>query len=372
MLVEIRQGFMNKEKFRYTVIYDDLKKSIMDGTYGENSLLPTEQSLSLHYDVNRSTLRKAMQLLADEGLIEKKPGKGTIVLSRQPETREPSGVVSNKNIGFLLPRGNLITEPFYSTLFSLLEQKFQPKGCSLIYTTLDDEDDMAAKIAPLGLSGIVFVSNVSQKHIHLAVENKFPCALVNSCFSELPSILSDNKQGAYLAGRYLIENGHRRVAVLAGVRSYISNQERMIGIKRAFFEAGCPLLPELILETDSWLYETAEPLFTKFIAAHRDALPTAVFAFNDRLATGAVNAIRKAGLSVPEDISVIGYDNLGYFNSVSPKMATVETHIDMIAEATVSQIMWQLHGGRCMGIRILSPVEVVEGETVLRLQNTDR
>jgi len=163
---------MSKEKFRYTAIYDDLRQSIMDGTYEENSLLPTEQSLSMHYDVNRSTLRKAMQLLADEGLIEKKPGKGTIVLSRQSEGSESSEVISNKNIGFLLPRGNLITEPFYSTLFSLLEQNFQPKGCSLIYTTLDDEDDMAAKISPLGLSGIVFVSNVSRRHIRLAVENK--------------------------------------------------------------------------------------------------------------------------------------------------------------------------------------------------------
>lgn len=103
---------MSKEKFRYTAIYDDLRQSIMDGTYEENSLLPTEQSLSMHYDVNRSTLRKAMQLLADEGLIEKKPGKGTIVLSRQSEGSESSEVISNKNIGFLLPRGNLITEPF--------------------------------------------------------------------------------------------------------------------------------------------------------------------------------------------------------------------------------------------------------------------
>lgn len=78
---------MSKEKFRYTAIYDDLRQSIMDGTYEENSLLPTEQSLSMHYDVNRSTLRKAMQLLADEGLIEKKPGKGTIVLSRQSDRK---------------------------------------------------------------------------------------------------------------------------------------------------------------------------------------------------------------------------------------------------------------------------------------------
>jgi len=72
---------MSKEKFRYSMIYNDIKNDILNDVYKVGSLLPTEQVLSLKYDVNRSTLRKAMQMLADEGLIEKCPGKGTIVLS---------------------------------------------------------------------------------------------------------------------------------------------------------------------------------------------------------------------------------------------------------------------------------------------------
>ena len=70
---------MSKEKFRYSMIYNDIKNDILNDVYKVGSLLPTEQVLSLKYDVNRSTLRKAMQMLADEGLIEKCPGKGTIV-----------------------------------------------------------------------------------------------------------------------------------------------------------------------------------------------------------------------------------------------------------------------------------------------------
>ena len=75
---------MSKEKFRYSMIYNDIKNDILNDVYKVGSLLPTEQVLSLKYDVNRSTLRKAMQMLADEGLIEKCPGKGTIVLSSVP------------------------------------------------------------------------------------------------------------------------------------------------------------------------------------------------------------------------------------------------------------------------------------------------
>lgn len=364
------ENVMSKEKFRYAMIYEDIKKAILDHTFEENSLLPTEQDLAATYQVNRTTLRKAMQLLADEGLIDKCPGKGTVVLSRPQEDSGQKKVISNKNIGFLLPRGNLITEPFYATLFSSLEQAFQLKGCSLIYTTLDQEDHLTDKIAPLGLSGIVFVSNVSPRHIQLAVEQKIPCVLVNSYSDRLPSILSDNYRGAYLAGRHLIEHGHRNVAVLAGIRSYISNQERMAGFKQAYSESGLALDPGQIVQSDSWHYPTAEKTFFDFIASHRDSLPTAVFAFNDRLAVGAINAVTKAGLSVPGDISVIGYDNLQYYNIVASRISTVETHIEIIAEATVANMIWQLDGGSCIPVKILAPVEIVPGETVRSCSHT--
>ena len=95
---------MSKEKFRYSMIYDDIKKDILEDVYAVGSLLPTEQVLSEKYDVNRSTLRKAMQMLADEGLIEKCPGKGTVVLSSVPAAAEPPKVTTNKNIGFFLPK----------------------------------------------------------------------------------------------------------------------------------------------------------------------------------------------------------------------------------------------------------------------------
>ena len=179
---------MSKEKFRYSMIYNDIKNDILNDVYKVGSLLPTEQVLSLKYDVNRSTLRKAMQMLADEGLIEKCPGKGTIVLSSVPVAPESPKVITNKNIGFFLPKENIITEPFYSSLFNILERDFQKNGCSLIYTTLDASDNIADKITALGLSGIVFVSNVVQKHIEYAVSQKIPCVLVNSYSDKLPSV----------------------------------------------------------------------------------------------------------------------------------------------------------------------------------------
>lgn len=91
---------MSKEKFRYSMIYDDIKKDILEDVYAVGSLLPTEQVLSEKYDVNRSTLRKAMQMLADEGLIEKCPGKGTVVLNSVPAAASPQKSPPTKTSGF--------------------------------------------------------------------------------------------------------------------------------------------------------------------------------------------------------------------------------------------------------------------------------
>ena len=88
--------------------------------------------------------------------------------------QSPQKLSPTKTSVFSSQKKNIITEPFYSSLFNILERDFQKNGCSLIYTTLDASDNIADKITALGLSGIVFVSNVVQKHIEYAVSQKYP------------------------------------------------------------------------------------------------------------------------------------------------------------------------------------------------------
>ena len=107
-----------------------------------------------------------LQMLVNDGLVEKKPGKGSIVLNRDAAKRSPSpspaaASASYRNIGFLLPSGNAITQPFYSTLFFVLEREFKRFNFSLIYSTFNEQDDLLKTIADYNLSGIVFVSNTN-------------------------------------------------------------------------------------------------------------------------------------------------------------------------------------------------------------------
>lgn len=354
-----------KRSFYYQKIYDDLRSSILGENCHGGDLLPPENTIARDYGVDRSTVRKALKLLVDEGLVEKIPGKGTVVLERQRAPRAMAANPTHGSIGFLLPSGNAITQPFYATLFCVLERELKRFHYSLIYSTFNEQDDLMKTVADCGLDGIIFVSNTSGAQIGAALDAGIPCTLVNSYDPRIPSVLSDNVAGAYLAGKHLLDCGHRNVIILSGVRSYICSAERTEGFRRAFAEAGIKIPESSILPADSWEQESGLHAIKNYLSACK-SLPTAIFCLNDRLAFGAMQAIRQCGLRVPEDISVVGYDNLYTQMSVIP-LTTIEAHVESIAEATAQAQIWQQLGGKCVPLRINIPTELVEGETVRKL-----
>ena len=352
-----------KIPFYYQQIYDEIKSQILDESLRSGDLIAPENEIAKRHGVNRSTVRKALQMLVDEGYVEKRPGKGSVVLDKKINKRAPDTASPYRNIAFLLPSGNAITQTFYATLFCVLERELKRFNFSLLYSTFDEQDDLAKAIAHYNLSGIIFVSNTSPRQIGMAIEYGIPCTLVNSYDRRIPSILSDNFNGAYLAGKYLLECGHRRVLILSGVRSYICSEERIEGFRRAFAEAGLKIPDSCILPADSWEQESGQHALLEYLK-NCSSMPTAIFGLNDRLAFGAMQAIRQYGLKVPDDISVMGYDNL---NAQMFPLSSIETHVESIAEATAQAQLWQQFGGQRIPSRITIPTELVRGETVRRI-----
>lgn len=350
-----------KSNFHYQTIYEDYRKAILDGSLENEQLLPGENTIASLYSVDRSTVRKALQLLVDEGLVEKKAGKGTIV-KRDGEKEE---VKDTQNIGFFLPSGNAIAQQFYASLLNTCGKELKRHGYSLIYLTFDESDNVLKTVEKYNLVGIIFVSNISAEQIGAALDAKIPCVLANSYDQRLPSILSDNERGSYLAGRYLLENGHRDVAVVSGTRSYVCSNERAKGFFKAYSEEGIKIPETSFLVCDSWEQEAGREVVLKYLE-NTKKLPTAFFGFNDRIAFGIISALRQYGLKVPQDVSVIGYDNLNAHLSVVP-LTTIEAHVEYLAEAAAEAILWQLGGGSRNPYRISIPVELVIGETVRKI-----
>jgi LacI family transcriptional regulator len=158
------------------------------------------------------------------------------------------------------------------------------------------------------VDGIVFAA-VSTRQVTLpAASRAVPTVLVN-CFApgdEIPCVLPDEEAGGAAAAQVLLEAGHRRIAHLAGLKGAWATRQRLKGFRAELSRAGAPLDPELLLfgtfRTDSGYALMRELL-------EREHVPTAVFCGNDRMALGAYLAITEAGLRIPGDVSVVGYDD---------------------------------------------------------------
>lgn len=375
--------------FLYQKVYEDLKKQIINGEKPNGTLLPSEREVGEYYHVDRTTVRKAFQLLVEENLVEKRAGKGTVVIYQnngQPLSAAPlasaaapapsSNIQQNGTIAFLLPKSNRnsdrITVPFYSQLFYSVEMNCRRLGFSLMYSTLDETDDLETILDQnsSNIVGIMFVSNIAEKHIDRALQLGMPAILINSDSGKITSVAADNFTGTYTACEHLIHLGHRNICVLNGIEQYHSARGRLRGVLHAMKDYNLPLPEEAIISGNSWEFEggfeaTADMLRTT------QQIPTAIIAFNDRLASGALQAIQQAGLRVPEDISIIGFDNSELAMYSIPKLSSVEINIPIMAKASVANLFYQIKVGENIPVKILIPVSYIERNSVRNLNEAE-
>jgi len=387
----------DEKKYLYEKVYDSLKQDIVAGNIKYNELLPSEKEIGDKLEVDRTTVRKALGMLVDEGLVEKRAGVGTRVIMRQyrPEQRN-----NYRNIGFLLPRSknkrNRITQPFYASLFYRVEDECRKKGLSLTYTTLDEEDDFFRVVEAHGLSGVIFVTNVNEKFLKQAVNARIPSIVVNGYYENMASILCNNKEGAYKAISHLAALGHKRIALIKGMEGYVTCDERLEGCYRAAREFGLAFNPEDVYE-GNWEFSSGYEGVRKIFSNPKD-YPTALFAFNDMMALGAILALVEMGKSVPDDVSIVGFDNdmmalgavlaldeteksvlndvnmagldkkhLGALHYLTPQLTTIDVSIKTMATVAVENILYRLDNDNAYAVKIETPVELVTRATTRQL-----
>lgn len=136
------------------------------------------------------------------------------------------------------------------------------------------------------------------------------------------SVSTSHEEGAFAATQHLIQLGHQRIATITGPLASPSGARRLAGFQKALKKAGLKAGKEYIREASEYLKPTGHQLATELLASK--VRPTAIFAANDLLAFGALAAIREAGLRCPQDVSVVGFDNLDDGDDVVPSLTTVD------------------------------------------------
>ncbi|MCK9905904.1 substrate-binding domain-containing protein, partial [Frankia sp. Cpl3] len=165
-------------------------------------------------------------------------------------------------------------------------------------------------------------SDIKEDHIQALSTASVPIVLAatRDADSILPSVTIDYFQAAYDAARVLIDHGHKRIAMITSpLNDPLAGLLRFEGYKQALADAGMNL-DEQLVAPGNYFYESGLRIMTEFLRLPER--PTAVFAASDEMAIGAIHAVQDAGMNVPNDIEVIGFDNIRLAEMVRPRLTT--------------------------------------------------
>src|SRR6267154_4149023 len=229
-------------------------------------------------------------------------------------------------IGMIIPD---ITNPFFPAVVRGAEDVAFSNGYRLILCNTDNDHSKEIihlnelrTYLPAGL--IVIPSNFSDLTAQAESYRRAGTGVV--CIDRLPknwsgdSVTADNEEGAYNATRCLIQMGHTKLAVITGPLHLTNAKERLGGFKRAVREARLHLSPEYVQETS---FDKSGGHSKALVLLRLNPRPTAIFAGNDMIALGALLAIREAGLRCPEDVSIMGFDDLDLAETTNPSLSSV-------------------------------------------------
>lgn len=237
-------------------------------------------------------------------------------------------------IGVIVPR---LTDTVMAMLYEAIAKACAKSGRIALVATTDDNidaDERAAEtLIQRGVDGLILATARTGDDLPDKLEKRgVPHVLALRTDGHSPSAIGDDRLGGYLATRHLIDLGHQRIAIIAGPSFASSSRERLAGYKQALEEASIVLDPSLIVES-SFSIEAGAEAAEAIMAL--DQRPTAIFAVNDNTAIGALSKLTNMGITVPGDISLVGYNDIPLVSHLPTPLTTMRVPFDQIAAAAL-------------------------------------
>lgn len=332
--------------------YHQLKQILRELAKGPDSgmerKLPSERALVERFDVSRATVRKAISDLVAEGLLYCQKGKGTFVAAPQdgfaPPPREHP-----KSLGLVLSY-TAHQDNLSSQVLRGAEQAARLNGYYLIVAvtdgSFDREREIVQELSQAGAKGLIILpadADYELGHEHIAALHRrgYPFILVDRYFRDLEAdyVATDNEAGAHKVVAHLLDLGHTRIGhITSGPPMCTTAEDRLSGYKTALSARGLPFREELVER----LGEDPDRI-RAFIRRLRP--PAAVFCLNDGFALRTMRIIREDGLRVPEDVAVVGYDDVENSSpDISLGLATVRQPFAEVGRVAVTRLLRRVSG----------------------------
>ncbi|MBL8855675.1 MAG: GntR family transcriptional regulator [Planctomycetaceae bacterium] len=337
---------------KHRQISEELRTEIATGMYGDAGRLPSEAQLVERFGVSRPTIGRALQSLQNEGLVERRAGSGSFVRAQSKSNETPI-------IGLLVP-GRGSTEILdiicgeigaiarirnYGLLWGRSAHPLQDKN-------LDEKlaEEACQQFIDRGARGVFFApfehlencEQVNQRLLDSLQQSGIPVVLLDRDITRFPMrsnhdlIALDNVQAGFLAADHLIRLGCRELRLLVEPGAASSVDARVAGIRDAFFLRGIPLPRDLRIECDP----TDSQVIQKAVCGRE---LEAIICANDYTAARLLKTLSHLGISVPDDLRLIGFDDVRYATLVAVSLTTIHQPSRDIATVAFQTLEARIH-----------------------------
>ena len=291
------------------------------------------RALNGKQDVDPETRKRVLKVAAQVGYV---PSASARALSNG----------RSNCLGLLVPT---LTWPWILEVLRGVAEEIERSGYSLIlYTTSGGEDserEFMSQVVPAGaVDGLALVIPLGMlEYIERLAKGGLPIVVVDDRghYPDLPTVATTNIEGGRSATLHLIERGRRRIAMLNGPHDFGCNRDRLEGYKSALQKAGLQFDPKLVVDSD-FKESGGASAMTTLLAA--DPKLDAVFVANDVMAFGAMRALRNAGRRVPDDVAVVGFDDIPASAMTHPPLSTVRQPLYEMGRTAASMVMAAVRG----------------------------
>lgn len=245
---------------------------------------------------------------------------------------------STMTIGVIVPR---LTDTVMAMLYEAIARACGRAGQFAIVATTDDKPDAGREAAETllkrGVDGLILsTSRTDDDFPSELAERDVRYVLTLRTDGRGPASVCDDRLGGFLATRHLLDLGHRRIGLIAGPSYASSALGRVEGYRQALAEAGAEIDPGWVIESTFGMDSGAEAAERLMRLENR---PTAIFAVNDNTAVGALSALSRMGLSVPEDVSLVGYNDIPLVSRLPMPLTSVRVPFDQVAAAALELLV---------------------------------
>ena len=320
---------------KYLLVEDYIREQIKHRKITDK--LPGERNLAKELGYSYMTIRKAIENLVDEGLLYKVPTKGTYVASQKQQKPK------TMTIGYFLDSriAGGLSSPYYGLIFNAIAKATAAHGYSLVYFTNSDATNLYKILKKL--DGVIASSFLRVESLIQEIKAVIPVVTIDNSAADksIPSVIIDNFSAEVESVDYLRSLGHERIGFMTGLEDSDVGKNRYEGYKSGLQKHGI-VADESLVFRGNYTFGSGVSGVEYFLSLEQR--PTAIICANDSMALGAISSLQKAGLKVPDDISIIGFDDIHLASQVTPTLTTVSVPVDEIAARAFDMLECLING----------------------------